>query len=62
LLGAPNDNLTIEWVVDGSFSSKFRDESFIPCAVICDRSCPQDWQEVRGLPLNYQNGWLPVVH
>jgi hypothetical protein len=54
LLGAPNDNLTIEWVVDGSFSSKFRDESFIPCAVICDRSCPQDWQEVRGLPLNYQ--------
>jgi hypothetical protein len=54
LLGAPRDNLTIEWVVDGSFSAKFRDESFIPCALICDRSCPQDWQEVSGLPLKYQ--------
>jgi hypothetical protein len=54
LLGAPNDNLTIEWIVDGSFSSKFRDKSFIPCAVICDRSCPQEWQEVNDLPLKYQ--------
>ena len=54
LLGAPRENLTIEWIVDGSFSAKFRDESFNSCAVICDQSCPQDWQEVNGLPLKYQ--------
>jgi 4-amino-4-deoxy-L-arabinose transferase-like glycosyltransferase len=51
LLGAPRDDLTIEWIVDGSFSAKFRNQSFVPCAVICDRSCPQDWQVVNDLPL-----------
>lgn len=53
-LGAPRDNLMIEWIVDGSFSAKFRNQSFIPCAVICDRSCPREWQLIHGLPLKLE--------
>jgi len=40
LLGAPDPNLRIEWLVAGTPSSRFRDADFSPCAVICDNSCP----------------------
>jgi len=50
-LGAPTEDIVIEWIVGGTASAKFRDPAFNACAIICDRSCPQEWQEVNGLPL-----------
>jgi hypothetical protein len=52
LLGAPDQNLQIEWIVSGTPSARYEDASFKPCAVICD-SCPGSWETVRGLPLTY---------
>jgi len=58
LLGAPRDDLRLEWIVAGTASARFEDPTFEPCAVICDESCPADWQRVRGLPLRYaQSGF-----
>jgi hypothetical protein len=54
LLGAPRDELRLEWIVAGTASARFEDRSFEPCAVICDESCPEDWERVRGLPLGYE--------
>jgi hypothetical protein len=52
-LGSPDD-VAIEWIVGGSPTAKFRDPSFTACAVICDQSCPDDWEDVNGLPLSYR--------
>jgi hypothetical protein len=49
LLGAPRDDLRIEWLVAGTPSARFVRPDFQPCAVICE-TCPDDQTEVRGLP------------
>jgi hypothetical protein len=53
-LGAPDESLRIEWIVSGTPSARFEDPSFVPCAVVCDDSCPSEWTVVRGLPLDLQ--------
>jgi hypothetical protein len=53
LLGAPRETLEIEWIVAGTPSALYEDPNFTPCAVICE-SCPQDWEGIRGLPLDYR--------
>jgi hypothetical protein len=50
-LGAPRKDLTIEWIVAGTPSERYRRADFEPCAVVCDGSCPAEWASVRGLPL-----------
>jgi hypothetical protein len=54
LLGAPRQGLRIEWIVADTPSARFEDPSFEPCAVVCDETCPGDWESVRGLPLRYE--------
>jgi hypothetical protein len=49
LLGAPRDDLRIEWIVVGTPSAQYSDPNFQPCAVVCD-TCG-DEQLFRGLPL-----------
>ncbi|MBN2554933.1 MAG: hypothetical protein JXA97_03250 [Anaerolineales bacterium] len=49
LLGAPDDELRIEWIEKGTPSSIYALEDFQPCAVIC-QNCPPEWNTVRGLP------------
>ncbi len=49
LLGAPRDDLVIEAIVAGTASARFSKEGFKPCAIICDRSCPDDQTAIRGL-------------
>jgi hypothetical protein len=51
LLGKPGSETRLEWIVAGTPSARYRDPEFQPCAVICDGSCPDDWTEVRGLPV-----------
>jgi len=53
-MGAPREGLQIQWIVEGAPSAKYFDPSFEPCAVICDITCPKDWQTVRNLPLSYE--------
>jgi hypothetical protein len=53
LLGAPNPQLRIEWLVSGTPSAAFADPRFKPCAVIC-KSCSADWKAAFGLPRTYQ--------
>ena len=55
LLGAPDPNLELEWIVSGTPSEDYRQDDFQPCAVICEK-CPQEWEQFSGLPLSYQNG------
>jgi hypothetical protein len=50
-LGAPDNDLEIEWIVSGTPSARFEDAEFVACAILCDSSCPQDWSILRGLPL-----------
>lgn len=52
LLGAPEEQLEMRWVVSGTPSDRYVQEDFQPCAVICD-ACPVEWESVRGLPLYY---------
>ena len=54
LMGAPREDLHVEWIVSGTPSARFIPPDFQPCAVICDDSCPAEWQEVRGLPLVHE--------
>ncbi len=49
LLGAPRDDLRIEWIVAGTPSAQYSDPDFQPCAIICD-TCG-DEQYFRELPL-----------
>ena len=53
-LGAPREDLTIEWIVAGTPSERYRRADFVPCAVVCDGSCPADWTMVRDLPLRLE--------
>jgi hypothetical protein len=50
-LGAPAEDLRIEWIVEGTPSASYKFENFKPCAVICDTSCPKEWDMVKDLPL-----------
>jgi hypothetical protein len=61
LLGAPNPDLEIEWIVSGTPSENYRQDDFQPCAVICEK-CPQEWEQFSGLPLLYQNGNFRLYH
>ena len=54
LLGAPRNDLRIEWIVAGTPSARYSDPSFDPCAIICD-TCGDD-TTYRGLPLFTQFG------
>ena len=38
--------------VAGTPSARYVDTDFVPCAVICDYSCPQEWTSVRNLLLD----------
>jgi hypothetical protein len=51
LLGKPGSETRLEWIVAGTPSARYADPGFQPCAVICDGSCPDDWTEIRGLPV-----------
>lgn len=53
LLGAPREDLRIEWIVSGTPSARFVDPEFQACAVICDHTCPPEWDEVNNLPLTH---------
>jgi hypothetical protein len=50
LLGAPRDDLQIEWIVSDSPTARYEDPDFEPCAIICE-NCPSEWTKIRGLPL-----------
>jgi hypothetical protein len=50
-LGAPSNDLTIEWIVEGTPSASYKIEDFQACAVICDTSCPNEWEMLKELPL-----------
>jgi hypothetical protein len=53
LLGAPRGELQIEWLVSGTPSAAYKDNDFKACAVICDNTCPSEWEEVNDLPLTH---------
>lgn len=52
LLGAPDPELRVEWVVSGTASEVYRDPAFRPCAVVCQH-CQAD-ASVFDLPLTYE--------
>jgi hypothetical protein len=52
LLGAPRDDLRIEWLVGGTPSAGLADADLNPCAILCD-GCEEQGETIRGLPLNY---------
>jgi hypothetical protein len=54
MLGAPDSDLEMEWIVSGTPSEKYRQEDFQPCAVVCEK-CPEEWEQFRGLPIGYQS-------
>jgi hypothetical protein len=54
-LGAPREGLRIEWLSYTGHSEKYADDGFEPCAVVC-RNCPDEWKEVRGMPIVYDRG------
>jgi hypothetical protein len=56
-LGAPRNDLEIEWIVNGTPSERYVQDAFSPCAVICEK-CPQDMIVVRGLPVSLEQGDL----
>jgi len=52
LLGAPRASFRMEWIIgDQTPSAGFRDTDFEPCALICDRSCPEEWETFHGMPI-----------
>lgn len=55
-LDAPNEDLRIEWIVDGTPSVSYKKQDFEPCAVFCDPGCPEEWTIVQGLPLFENKG------
>lgn len=53
LLGAPQDDLHLEWIVEGTYSSVLASEDFEPCAIICE-NCSFADQTFRGLTLVHE--------
>ncbi|NIM92265.1 MAG: phospholipid carrier-dependent glycosyltransferase [Anaerolineales bacterium] len=58
-LGAPRDDLEIQWIVSGTPSERYLNEDFSPCAIVCE-NCPQDLKVMRGLPLLFEHGNLRI--
>lgn len=56
-LGAPRNDLEIEWIVSGTPSERYVQEDFSPCAIVCEK-CPQDMLVARGLPVSIDQGNL----
>jgi len=56
-LGAPRNDLDIEWIVSDTPSEQYSQEDFSPCAIICEK-CPQDMLVVRGLPVSIEQADL----
>jgi hypothetical protein len=54
-LGAPRTPVQIQWNVAGTPADRFRKDDFVPCAVICDKTCPAGRDEMLGLPLIYEH-------
>lgn len=54
LMGAPREDVHIEWIVSGTPSARLAPTDFQPCAIICDGSCPIEWETVNGLPLFFE--------
>ena len=48
LLGSPQEEIAIGWLVAGTPSAKFRDPAFEPCAIICE-DCDESVLRYRGL-------------
>jgi hypothetical protein len=58
LLGAPDPELQVEWVVSGTASEVYRDPAFRPCAVVCQHC--QAEASVFDLPLTYERSEFRV--
>jgi hypothetical protein len=54
LLGAPRKTLTLEWIVAGTPSARYRTQAFQPCAIICS-GCPQEQVTLGDLHRQYEN-------
>ena len=54
LMGSPREDVRLEWIVSGTPSARLTPTDFHPCAVICDGSCPKEWEIVNGLPLTLE--------
>ncbi len=52
LMGSPREDVRLEWIVSGTPSARLAPTDFQPCAIICDVSCPQEWEIVNELPLS----------
>lgn len=52
LLGAPQNKLTIEWIVTDPYSPSTPGD-FEPCAIIC-HGCPEEMQVIRGLEITLE--------
>jgi 4-amino-4-deoxy-L-arabinose transferase-like glycosyltransferase len=55
LMGAPSEDLRIEWIVAGTPSARYQAAPFQPCAVYC-LECPPGWGESSGLASDYRAG------
>ncbi len=57
LLGAPRSDIRLEWIIgDLAPSAAYRDPDFEPCALICDQTCPDEWETFRGMPIAFERG------
>ena len=54
LMGSPREDVRLEWIVSGTPSARLAPTDFHPCAIICDGSCPKEWEIVNGLPLSFE--------
>jgi len=54
-LGAPADDLQLDWIVTGTPSARYEVDNFSPCAIICE-GCPADWHMLRGIPRAITSG------
>jgi len=54
LMGSPREDVRLEWIVSGTPSARLAPKDFHPCAIICDGSCPKEWEIVNGLPLSFE--------
>lgn len=54
LMGSPREDVRLEWIVSGTPSARLAPTDFHPCAIICDGSCPKEWEIVNGLPLSLE--------
>ena len=48
ILGAPYEDVRLEWIVAGTPSTAYEDPDFRPCLIVC-HTCPSDQTEIKGL-------------